>query len=211
MDIHGKDGDEEMTAEIVPINYRQIETGSAPLEVERAAAFLGRSEDLREIKDVRDKTEAIGRYMRAHNAAIVSQQSAAMIVLVAERRLGELCKATEFSKGAAAKRGTAQVPRLDEFGISKNQSSRWQKVAAVKQRKLDAYFDECRDHHRVPTRAGLMKWGQEPREQAERSFSYNAELGRLETLLETWIARCPDERRKEVAAMLRKAAKEMGQ
>ena len=52
----------------------------------------------------------------------------------ASRRMGELLQSTERAKGAAEsaeKRSTHQAPRLEDLGITKKESSRAQKLAAL--------------------------------------------------------------------------------
>lgn len=49
----------------------------------------------------------------------------------AERRCGELLQETELSKGAATKRGQTALPRLEDMGLNKDQSSKFQQLANV--------------------------------------------------------------------------------
>jgi hypothetical protein len=76
------------------------------------------------------------------------QNMAALIRLRAERRAGELLKEMkekgERQKSGENRRGidsTAKVPstpNLSDLGISRNQSSTWQKVAAIPASKFEA-------------------------------------------------------------------------
>jgi len=81
--------------------------------------------------------------------------------LLAERRIGELLKATERAKGTKAgggpgrgKRGPMReprfwddAPRLAELGISKKESSRAQELAELP----DDKFKAVAEGHRLPT------------------------------------------------------------
>ena len=75
-------------------------------------------------------------------------QWATEIKVRAERRAGEMMRDTEKNKGAAGNprgRGAPNVqsqdvtahPTLADMGISKNESSRWQKLAAVSDEKFE--------------------------------------------------------------------------
>ena len=59
---------------------------------------------------------------------------AMLYAMDASRRMGELLQSTERAKGAAEsaeKRSTHQAPRLEDLGITKKESSRAQKLAAL--------------------------------------------------------------------------------
>jgi hypothetical protein len=94
-----------------------------------------------EVKDIRDKAAAMAAYARQANDTELVQW-ATEIRVRAERRAGQMLAEMPKAKGAAAggekdgPRGNYVVPRdsaptLETLGISKNQSSRWQKLAAV--------------------------------------------------------------------------------
>lgn len=182
-----------MSSDIVEIVHQSEVEGARYfcniLRVEQAAGYLTTSEDLDEIKDIRDKTQAIQHYMRAHGAAIGCQQSAAQIVLVAERRLGVLCK--ETTGGPGRKKGSAEEPFLSDLEITKKQSHNWQKLAAIPEPKFRDYLDDCLDHERIPTRAGALKFGGQPRKATQETkrpsitsdiATIKAVAGRIETL-----------------------------
>src|SRR5688572_22942647 len=58
----------------------------------RAAAMLSKVESLDEVKDIRDKAEALAKYAKATKLGLQAQNSAAEIKIRAERRGGELLK-----------------------------------------------------------------------------------------------------------------------
>lgn len=60
------------------------------------------------------------------------QNDLAEIRLYAERKAGELLKETELNKGAAtASSDMTALPKLKDIGITRNQSSNWQRVSEV--------------------------------------------------------------------------------
>jgi len=97
-----------------------------------------------EVKDFRDKALAIEAYAKQANDFDL-ERDAAIARVRAERRCGQLLAETEKAKGAAD--GTAGPGRgnavaradhvlhrpktLSEMGVTKDQSSKWQKLAAV--------------------------------------------------------------------------------
>ena len=96
-----------------------------------------------EVKDLRDKAMALEAYARqAKN--VKAEQQACEIRLRAERQCGRLLKVMAKSKeratqGQRSRGATFEGPtKLRELGISKDQSSRWQKMADVPEHMFEA-------------------------------------------------------------------------
>jgi len=89
-----------------------------------------------EVKDMRDKMLALETYARQANDTELERQVHDIRVR-AERRAGELLRHTPKAKGAPGNQYTGPVDRDDGsktlrgMGISRDQSSLWQKLAAV--------------------------------------------------------------------------------
>ena len=90
-----------------------------------------------EVKEIRDKAEALRAYAKQSGESLEMQNLCAEIRLRSERRGGELLKEQDKNRGAAepgTNRGTAtrsqgettSPPKLSDLGINKSQSSRWQ-------------------------------------------------------------------------------------
>ena len=96
-----------------------------------------------EVKDIRDKAEAMAAYARqAKDTELV--QWATEIKVRAERRAGQMLAEMPKAKGGNPNLPTSNtmVPvekTLSDIGITKNESSRWQKLAAV----TDTQFEEA--------------------------------------------------------------------
>jgi hypothetical protein len=116
-----------------------------------------------EVKDIRDKAVALEHYARqARNTE--AEQRACEIRLRAERRAGQLLKKVEKAKGAL-RRGNTMSPRGDDastlanLGVSKKQSSDWQKLADVPDQQFEAALA---DPTAKPTTAGIIRATAEP-------------------------------------------------
>lgn len=95
-----------------------------------------------EAKDIRDKAEAMAAYARqARDTELI--QWATEIKVRSERRAGQLL--AEMPKNSGKLRnsspshdGRATTPTLASLGITYNDSSRWQKLAAIDEEKFEA-------------------------------------------------------------------------
>ena len=126
-------------------------TALVKYEAARHALAAARVAD--EAKDIRDKAEAMRVYARQAKDRQL-EVDAAEIRIRAERRLGELIKAQKETVGlATGARGIGPIavleqyrnqPTLSEAGISKNLSSRAQKLAAVPEDKFEELVGEWR-------------------------------------------------------------------
>lgn len=107
---------------------------------EQARTALAECHRVDEVKDIRDKAEAMAAYARqAKDSELI--QYATEIKVRAERRCGELLRATEKNKGVAAggernpaghtMRPADTAPTLSDMGLTKSESSRYQQLAAM--------------------------------------------------------------------------------
>lgn len=118
-----------------------------------------------EVKDIRDKAMAIQMYAKqAKN--IDAERHASEIRVRAERRCGELLAEMPKAKGAAGNPGgqgakIVQSPNgttqtLSDLGISKRQSSEWQKLAAVPEAQFEESLSSVFNHRAQGT--GENEW-----------------------------------------------------
>lgn len=107
---------------------------TALVRYEAARTALAEAHRVDEVKDIRDKAEAMAAYARqAKDSELI--QYATEIKVRAERRCGELLTATEKNTGTRV-RGGVVVERSDrqtlsEMGLTKDESSRYQQLAAM--------------------------------------------------------------------------------
>lgn len=105
---------------------------SALVRYEAARNALAEAHRVDEVKDIRDKAEAMAAYARqAKDSELI--QYATEIKVRAERRCGELLARTEKNKGAATPSNDtrASTPTLRDMGLTYDESSRYQQLAAM--------------------------------------------------------------------------------
>jgi hypothetical protein len=121
-----------------------------------------------EVKDIRDKAMAFEAYSKqARNTE--AERRACEIRLRAERKAGSLLSTMEKAKGALKRgleppqsRDATTAKTLSQLGISKDQSSRWQQLAAIP----EAEFEEALAAPDKPTTNGIIVAANPPRRSA---------------------------------------------
>jgi hypothetical protein len=123
-----------------------------------------------EAKHIRDQAIALETYARqARNTE--AERKACEIRLRAERKAGQLLAKTEKAKGAPGNQHTGPVKSPDrskssgpstlrDLGVSKQQSSDWQKLAAVPEQDFEAALA---DKTEMPTTAGIIRQNAKPK------------------------------------------------
>jgi hypothetical protein len=107
------------------------------VKYDAARKALAEARRIDEAKDIRDKAVAFKAYaMQAKDAEMV--EHATEIKMRAEIRAGELLREMEKADGGDAQRtrfqkGTESPATLKELGVTKKQSSSWQKIASLPQ------------------------------------------------------------------------------
>ena len=104
-------------------------------------------EKVDEVKDIRDKAVALEAYAKQANN-MEAERQCALIRVRAERKCGQMLRDTEKAKGSdVAGRpdldGRRELPAnppktLSDMGITKDQSSTWQKLANVPEDEFEA-------------------------------------------------------------------------
>ncbi len=143
-------------------------TGLAKLDA--ATQALAKATDIQEIKQVRDVAEAIRKLAKTAGAGLDIQNEGAKLKIRAERKGGEKLKETEKAQGKRTDLVTpchhVEKETLAEMGITKKQSSRWQKEADIPDNVVEEYLEN--DKGLELTTAGLMKVGKDTKRESER-------------------------------------------
>lgn len=141
-------------------------------EAARQALQVASSVD--EVKDIRDKAQAMAAYARqAKDTALVAW--ATEIKVRAERRAGEMLAEMRVNGSRADRSDNLKTgPKshdatsgktLEELGINKTQSSRWQKLAAVPEKQFEQAVAAAKEVAGEVTTAAVARMTLPKREQ----------------------------------------------
>lgn len=123
--------------------------------LDRAKLWLTTAGSVEDVAEVRAKAEAIRAYTVQANLGKDAEQAACEIRIRAERRIGELLKADPPRPGRPSKQsGTATI---SDHGISKDESSEFQKLAAIPEPEFDETVGRLRDDKALSRAAVLRK------------------------------------------------------
>ena len=133
------------------------------IRYEAACRALAECKAVDEVKDWRDKAQALQAYAKqAKNKQL--EVDAAEIRIRAERRLGQMLADTPKNTGAAGVGPIAVVsvdsnspPTLGEMGISRDLSSRAQAIASIPEDEFEATLAEHRDEQQAVTGRTMEK------------------------------------------------------
>lgn len=115
---------------------------------DRMRTAIVEAKSIDDVKEIRDKAEALRQYAKQAGESLENQNMIAEIKLRAERRAGELIVEMPKNEGGGDRKSQEYkitgntmlpvIPTLADIGISKVQSSRWQSVASIP----EAIFEE---------------------------------------------------------------------
>lgn len=150
-----------------------------------ARTALAEAHRVDEVKDIRDKAEAMAAYARqAKDTEMI--QWVTEIKVRAERRAGQMLAEMPKAKGelrnSSRSHDVTATKTLADIGISKNESSRWQKLAAVSDEKFEHAVAAAKEVAGEVTTAAMLRAAKpahvEP-EDADYSGPSEAELQAL--------------------------------
>lgn len=152
---------------------------TALANLEAAARLLALAETLPDIKDIRDKAEAMRQYARQAKLGLEAQNRCAELKLRAERKAGELLAEMEKNPGGQAEQagyrsdgrtGSGSPPTLADLGIKKNQSSAWQRIASVPAADFEAHIDATKAAGKELTTTAALKLAPTIQKKAEAAM-----------------------------------------
>lgn len=128
----------------------------------RARAELAKATQIDEVKEIRDKAEALRAYLKQQGESLETQNQCAEITIRAERRAGELLLENPPQgerKGRPKKVSCDSTPfvTLENLGLTRDQSSQWQKIGAMEEPHFEAYLTETKGARKELTTAGTLR------------------------------------------------------
>jgi hypothetical protein len=172
-------------------------SAAAPSLYDSAIKALAEAKTLNEVKDISDKATAIKEYARRANDRRL-EIDAAELRIKAERRLGEMLRKTPLDAGNAGKGrpklggrddrppkndeqeaahipagyvpkwNEPTLPTLAEIGITKDLSSRAQKLASISERAMEARLKTWRENAERGAERVTVNLLREPRKKADK-------------------------------------------
>ena len=132
--------------EIVPAHERQL------ILLDQGKRMLAEARTIDAAKDIRDRAQAVEHYLRQKGDSEEAMLDAAELKLRAERKLGELLQAT-------VEVGNTMIPTIP-VGISRIESSRWQRCASVPKECFEEHLSAGREQGELTT-AGVLRLAKE--------------------------------------------------
>lgn len=129
--------------------------------LDRAYLAIENAQSLNQLKEIRDQAEAARHYVKAAKMTTAMANRCAEIRIRAERKAGEMLRVTPLDKGGRPTENRSHDGtgfRLSDLDISKNQSSRWQKIANIPEDVIEQYFAEPENEEREVTAIGLAQF-----------------------------------------------------
>lgn len=126
---------------------------------DQARTMLEKAASVDEVKDIRDRAEALRLYAKQQKDSGTMQQQCAEIKIRAERRGGELLK-----DNPDLGRGKKSVT-LTDFGIKHDQSKRWQAIAALPEPDFEAHIAVTKERGQELTSAAVYEKAKKHRAQ----------------------------------------------
>ena len=126
-----------------------------------AKKALIEAKSIDEVKAIRDKAEMLRAYAKQAKESLEMQNYCAEIKLRAERRAGEMLRAREpHPPGPEPEDRSHDVtypPKLDDLGINKSQSSRWQKIADLNEEAFEEHIEAYKHEQKELTTASVLR------------------------------------------------------
>jgi hypothetical protein len=129
---------------------------TALIQISHADALLAEADDVLEMLNIRDKATAVAALLRAIQAGYEIQTKATILRIKAERKVGGWLSENVHA-GNPNLMAERPVP-LEQVGISRWQSHRWQAYATLPDDKFNAWMDEAIAAGHEISGAGLFRY-----------------------------------------------------
>jgi len=135
----------------------QMGSESRNLVLQDISRRLAEAESFEEIKSLREKAEAVRAYARSARLGLQVQNRAAELKLRAERKAGELLTSLKLRGGDRKSNVHRDRLKLEDLGITQNQSKRWQREASVPDEAFEEYVEHANRIGAEISSASLMR------------------------------------------------------
>jgi hypothetical protein len=125
--------------------------------LDQASQALSEARNLEEIKMIRDKAEAVRKYAQSASMGLDVQNRAAEVKLRAERQAGKLLSQLMLRGGDRRSKGHGDRLKLDDLGLTSNQSKRWQLEAKIPEELFCDHVRQFCEDGKELTSASLMR------------------------------------------------------
>src|SRR5208283_1836465 len=126
---------------------------------ENARRELALASTIDEVRDIRDRAEALRVYCKQAGESLEMQNLCAEIKIRAERRAGEILSDMDKHKGGRPKNHCQDdngFPRLRDLGIDGNKSSRWQRISEIPEDSFEDYIQTTKSKESELTSSGAL-------------------------------------------------------
>jgi len=133
------------------------------IKLEEATRNLAELKTVDEVKNIRDKAEALRVYSKQAGLGLESQNYVTEIKLRAERRAGELLKEIERVNPSEARWYPDTAPKsgyeaaLKENNLSPTKAHNWQKIATIPEERFEAHIAETKGAGEELTTTSVLK------------------------------------------------------
>jgi len=147
------------------------------IKFDQARQALMEAKTVDEVKEIRDKVEALRMYLKQQGASLEMQNHCAEISVRASRRAGEMLAEMPKNKGLNGSSVTGNTvlpvrddtPTLEEIGLTKMQSSRFQAIASIPQEVFEQAIAETKTGQKELTSKDMQKVAKRAKRQAEKA------------------------------------------
>lgn len=130
-------------------------------QLEEAMVLLERVSAVGEAKEIRDRAEALRVYAKTANLTLDMQNLCAEVKILAECKAGAILRDMRKNPGhrfagCSTMLPPTKIPKLTDLGISRTQSSRWQKMASVPEHLREAHIEQVKENSELLTSAAIL-------------------------------------------------------
>lgn len=149
----------------------------ALIKIDIARRALAEATTVREVKDIRDKAEAVRIYLKQKEGCLEAQNNAADLKLRAERKIGWLLEPDREKRGGDQKSKLHDVTLKSlPDGISRIQSHRYQRIASVPEPVFEKHVATVKERGDELTTVGVLRVAKELDRQRIRKQAVRANI-----------------------------------